>query len=49
MDPVATLEGIELAMALLVMLVAGSAAALVAGLVEWLFIRPWARKRGWYE
>jgi hypothetical protein len=49
MDPIETLHGIELAMAMLVMLVAGSAAALVAGLVEYFVIRPFARRRGWYE
>ena len=49
MEPIETLHGIELAMAMLVMLVAGSAAALVAGLVEYFIIRPFARRRGWYE
>lgn len=49
MDPVATLDGIEIAMVILALIVAGSTAALVGGIIEYLFIRPWARRRGWYE
>lgn len=48
-DIQATLDGIEIAMVLLAMLAAGSTAALVGGIIEYLFIRPWARRRGWYE
>lgn len=48
-DIPATLDGIEIAMVILVLIVAGSTAALVGRIIEYLFIRPWARRRGWYE
>lgn len=49
MDPTTTFDLIEIWMILSILFIAGSAAALVGALIDWLFIRPWARKRGWYE
>lgn len=48
-DVHATLEGIEIAAALLIAIVAGGSAFLVGGLVEYFVIRPIGRRRGWYE